>query len=239
MAKILALAASGFGKSTSFGNIPELGIKGLDPNNTFVITATSKPLPFKGSGKSYKIMDPALPPTQDNGNRLISNNGHIVAKAISYILINRPEIKNIVIDDTNYIMQDYYMANAMKRGYDVFKEIGSSMNAIFTAMEGSDTVNFFMLAHYEEFKDTSADTLSYRFKTVGKMVQDYITPEGKFDIVLFGNQTYDEQEKKVNKEYVTNFDGRFPAKSPVGMFKEKYIPNDLGLVEKAIEEYYG
>ena len=36
MAKILALAASGFGKSTSFGNIPELGIKGLDPNNTFV-----------------------------------------------------------------------------------------------------------------------------------------------------------------------------------------------------------
>ena len=70
------------------------------------------------------------------------------------------------------------------------------------------------------------------------MVQDYITPEGKFDIVLFGNQTYDEQEKKVIKEYVTNFDGRFPAKSPVGMFKEKYIPNDLGLVEKAIEEYY-
>ena len=45
------------------------------------------------------------------------------------------------------------------------------MHAIFTAMEGSNTINFFMLAHYEEFKDSSADTISYRFKTVGKMVE--------------------------------------------------------------------
>lgn len=170
MAKILALAASGFGKSTSFGNVPQLGIKGLDPLTTFVITATSKPLPFKGSGKSYKIMNPDIRPTVENGNRLVSNNGHFIAKTISYILMNRPEITNIVIDDTNYVMQDYYMANAMKKGYDTFKEIGASMNAIFTAMEGSNTVDFFMLAHYEEFKDSSGDTISYRFKTVGKMV---------------------------------------------------------------------
>ncbi len=238
MAKVLALAASGFGKSTSFGNVPQLGIKGLDPLTTFVITATSKPLPFKGSGKSYKIINPENPPTVDNGNRLVSNNGHFIAKAISYVLMNRPEITSIVIDDTNYVMQDYYMANAMKKGYDTFKEIGASMNAIFTAMEGSNTVDFFMLAHYEEFKDSSGDTVSYRFKTVGKMVQDFITPEGKFDIVLFGVQSYNEQEKKVTKEFVTNFDGRFPAKSPVGMFENKYILNDLGLVKEAIKNYY-
>lgn len=171
MAKTLVLAASGFGKSSSFGSIPELGIKGLNPKTTFVISATSKPLPFKGSGRIYKIMDPENPPIAENGNRLISNNGHFIAKTISYILMNRPEITDIVIDDANYIMQDYYMANAMKKGYDTFKEIGASMHAIFTAMEGSNTVNFFMLAHYEEFRDSSADTISYRFKTVGKMVE--------------------------------------------------------------------
>lgn len=238
MAKVLVLAPSGFGKTTSIGNIPELNLKGLNPENTFIISATSKPLPFKGSSISYKVMDPQNPPTKENGNRLISNNGLFIAKTISFVITNRPEIANIVIDDSNYVMQDYYMANAMKKGYDVFKEIGVSMNAIFNAMEGSNTINFFMMAHYEEFKDSNEDTISYRFKTVGKMTNDYITPEGKFDIVLFGKQTYDEQNKKVVKEFVTNYDGRFPSKSPVGMFKDLYIPNDLGYVEKMIKEYY-
>ena len=238
MSKVLILAPSGFGKTTSIGNVPELGIKGLDPGNTFIITATSKPLPFRGSERLYKTIDPQLPPTKENGNRLISNNGVFIAKCISYIINNRSEIKNIVIDDSNYVMQDYYMANALKKGYDVFKELGAAMHAIFSAMELSSTVNFYMMAHYEEYKDSNEDTISYRFKTVGKMTTDYITPEGKFNIVLFGKQFYDEQEKKVIKQFVTNFDGRFPAKSPVGMFKELYIPNDLGLVEKAIEEYY-
>jgi hypothetical protein len=238
MAKILILAQSGFGKTTSIGPLPELGITGLDPKSTFIISATSKPLPFRGSNKIYKIVDPLEPPTEENGNRLISNNGFFIAKTITYLLSNRQGIKNIVIDDANYIMQDYYMSNALKKGYDVFKEIGSSMNAIFSVMESSYTVNFFMMAHYEEYKDSNEDTISYRFKTVGKMTQDFITPEGKFDVLLFGKQFYDEQNKKVIKNFVTNFDGRFPAKSPVGMFNELYIPNDLGYVEKAVKAYY-
>lgn len=238
MGKILILAPSGFGKTTSIGNLPELGIEGLNPKETFVISATSKPLPFRGSSKVYKVVDPLSPPTVENGNRLISNSGPFIAKTINFILANRSEIKSIVIDDANYIMQDYYMTNASKKGYDTFKEIGASMNAVFTAMETSSTVNFYMMAHYEEYRDSNEDTISYRFKTVGKMVQDYITPEGKFDVVLFGKQSFDEQTKKISKEFVTNFDGRFPAKTPVGMFKELYIPNDLGYVEKAVRAYY-
>ena len=49
MAKILMLAKSGFGKSTSLGNIPELEIEGLDPKETFIISCVNKPLPFKKS----------------------------------------------------------------------------------------------------------------------------------------------------------------------------------------------
>jgi hypothetical protein len=234
MAKVLILAPSGLGKSTSIGNIPELGITGLKPEETFIISATSKPLPFKGSQKNY----PVGKPNDADIRRYISNDGEKVAAAIKYIIENKKEVINIVVDDSNYIMQDYYMANSLKKGYDTFKEIGKFMDAVFNAMEQTEKINFFMLAHYEEFKDSSADTISYRFKTVGKMVNDYITPEGKFDIVLYGRQSYSEQDKKVTKQFVTNYDGQFPAKSPVGMFKDLYIPNDLGVVKQTIDEYY-
>lgn len=235
MAKVLVLGASGFGKSSSIGKNDLIGIKGLDPKTTFIISATSKPLPFKGSGKMF----PIGAPNDENARRYVSNKGSQIAKAIDHILENRKDITDIVIDDANYVMQDYYMDNAMKKGYDTFKEIGLDFNSIFAAMEKSWDVNFYMLAHYEEFKSSSTDEISFRFKTVGKMVQDYITPEGKFDIVLYGSQSFDETEKKAKKEFITNFDGKFPAKSPAGMFKDVAIPNDLGLVKKAIKEYYG
>jgi len=167
MAKILILAKSGFGKSTSIGKSENLGIKGLNPNETFIITATAKPLPFRSSNKIYKVCNPLNPPSKENGNRFISNNGESVAKVINYIVNNRPEIKNIVFDDSNYVMQDYYMANAMKKGYEVFKQIGYFMDKIFTAMESSHSINFIMMAHYEEYKDSTNDTISYRYKTVG------------------------------------------------------------------------
>lgn len=238
MSKVLILAPSGFGKSSSIGKIPEFNQEGLNPKETFIITVTSKPLPFKGSQSQYKICDASQPPTAENGNRFITNQGAIIAKIINFVSANRPEIKNIVIDDSNYVMQDYYMANSLKKGYDVFKEIGAMMNEIFTAMELQPNMNFFMMGHYEEFKDSSLDTVSYRYKTTGKMTQDYITPEGKFEIVLFGKQTYDHETQKVSKQFVTNFDGQFPSKSPVGMFKDLYIPNDLGFVTKQISNYY-
>ena len=42
---------------------------------------------------------------------------------------------------------------------------------------------------------------------------------------------------EVMKFLKTNFDGQYPAKSPVGMFKDLYILNDLGVVGKAIHDY--
>ena len=69
------------------------------------------------------------------------------------------------------------------------------------------------------------------------MLDSKVTLEGLFTVVLYGKQTWDDKEKKVTKQFVTNFDGQFPAKSPVGMFKDTYILNDLGAVAKAIYEY--
>jgi hypothetical protein len=236
MSKILILAQSGFGKSTSIGSVPEFNIKGLNPSETFVISVTNKPLPFAKSNSLYKICDVNGPPV--NGNRVISNNPDIICKVLSYVSLKREGIKNIIIDDSNYIMQDYYMRNSLKKGYDVFKEIGKFMSDIFESMETNPSMDYYVFAHYEEFKDSNSDTISYRYKTVGNMVNNYLTPEGKFEIVLYGKQTYDESTKASKKVFVTNYDGQYPAKTPIGMFKDLYIPNDLRLVSDAIENYY-
>lgn len=236
MAKILVLAKSGFGKSTSIGAIPELGLVGLNPAETFLISCVNKPLPFRGANKLYKIT------TIDKiaeGNRIITNDAETVAKIINMVAVPQSPFKNIVLDDMNYMSQDYYMKNALKGGWDTPKKIGYNMGLVFDAINTvPEDKNMICLAHYEEYKDKNGDSISYKYKSTGNMVDSYITPEGKFEIVLYGRDRFDEKEKKSIREFVTNHEGVYPAKSPVGMF-DTYIPNDLGLVVASVEEYYG
>lgn len=254
MSKVLVLAESGFGKTSSIGPIHKedfekagikgTEIKGLNPKDTFIISVANKGLPIPQWKKMYNTVPVAEFMAKGVGNRVISNDAIAIAKVIKLVAERRGDINNIVLDDTNYVMQDYYMDKAATTGYDVFKKIGAQMGGIFNAMELVDSTkkNFFMLAHHEEYKNSNFDTISFRFKTVGKMVQDYITPEGKFEVVLFGKQTIEDDGdggKTLKKVFVTNFDGWFPAKSPVGMFHSVYVPNDLGIVADAIREYEG
>ena len=235
MSKVLVLAKSGFGKSTSIGEIPELGIKGLDPKTTYLISCVNKPLPFRGASKKY------VTTTLDNiqqGNRIITNDAKTVAQIITLVGDPASPFKNIVLDDMNYMSQDYYMKNALKGGWDTPKTIGYNMGLVFEAINGvPESKNIICLAHYEEYKDKNGDSISYRYKSTGNMVDAYITPEGKFEIVLYGKAHYDEKEKKSIREFVTNDDGIYPSKSPVGMF-DLYIPNDLGYVVDKIDQYY-
>lgn len=113
------------------------------------------------------------------------------------------------------------------------------MGLIFDAINQiPDNKNMICLAHYEEYKDKNGDSVSFKYKSTGSMVDAYITPEGKYEIVLFGKTSYKEAEKKSVREFVTNDDGVYPAKSPVGMFDELYIPNDLGYVVAKANAYY-
>ncbi len=112
------------------------------------------------------------------------------------------------------------------------------MGLIFDALENvPENKNVICMAHYEEYKDKNGDSISYRYKSTGNMVDNYIVPEGKFEIVLFGKSTFSEEDKKIKKEFITNDDGQYPAKSPIGMLPLS-IPNDLGFVIEKIEEYY-
>ena len=113
MSRILVLAKSGFGKTFSMGQVPELNHIGLDPKETYVISVTSKPLTFPKSRELYKV---AQKGTVATGNRYISNNPEEIATLLEQLL--QSPYKNIVVDDFNYLMQDYYMDNALKGGWD-------------------------------------------------------------------------------------------------------------------------
>lgn len=113
--KALILAKSGFGKSTSIGEIPELGLKGLDPKTTYLISCVNKPLPFRGASSKFKITT-AL--NIGAGNRVITNDAKEVAQLIDLLASPQSPYTNIVLDDMNYISQDFYMKNALKGGWD-------------------------------------------------------------------------------------------------------------------------
>lgn len=248
MAKVLILAKSGFGKTTSLCGRKKFNVEGLNPKETFLIQCANRELPNLGyiliTGYRSDGMD--LANYISKGNRIQVGNidgldkFKIVAQTIE--LLAKSPFKNIVIDDFNYLSQDYYMANAMKGGWDTPKQIGYGMGLIFKAFESIPTreKDLFAMAHYEEYKDKNGDSISYKFKTTGNMVDGYITPEGKFDIILYGKSGWDDSNKKALKEFVTDFDGEYPAKDSIGVLDEcpLYIPNDLGIVKDLINTHY-
>lgn len=237
--KILVLAKSGFGKSTSIGKYineeKNINIKGLNPENTYVISMTTKDLPFPGSRKAYPS---TYPNNIRGGKRVLCKNAQDVLTSLGE-LSKSSKIKNIVLDDFNYIMQDWYMANALSKGWDAPKQIGYFMGLIFDAIESLDALgkNIIVLAHGEDVPQTDG-RLYTKLKTTGKMVDEYITPEGKFNVVLVGSSRYDSASKRVLKEFVTEENETYASPKNGGVPFPTHIPNDLGLVVEQLEAFY-
>lgn len=256
MAKILILAKSGFGKTTSYCGREKLGIKGLDPKETYVIQCIGRSVPnphFKLVDGQIEVADVGKP-TQKLRNANILGTGNRVQvdgltgldrfAAIAEVvkMLKNSPYKNIVIDDFNYLAQDFYMANAMKGGWDTPKQIGYGMGLVFDSFRSfPENKNIICCAHYEEYKDKNGDSISYKFKSTGKMVDEYITPEGKFDIIMFGKVGYDSENKKPIKHFVKEFDGEYPAKDSLGALDSlpDELPNDLSIVTDKLKEVYG
>lgn len=230
---IAVVGDSGSGKSTSMGNIPELNIKGLNPKETFIINVKGKSLPMKGWKNLYSPIDTTKPPTE--GNYLATTNTDLIIKTMNYINTHRPDIKNVVLDDSQYIMSEEFMANALKTGYDKFNKMAKNMyDIINTGISMRQDINFIILTHDDEEDGKS------KIKTLGKMLDDKVNLAGLFTIVLY--TTTKTNMQGTTYHFITNkhIDDRgvhIMAKSPVGMFTEKLIPNDLGLVLEKIEEY--
>ena len=240
MAKILILAPSGFGKTTSWAGREKLGIKGLDPKETYAIQCIGRGVP----NPNYKLCPSNEIKDMAKGNRVQvdSVTGLDRFKRLADLLdaSKQSPSKNLVIPDFNYLMQDYFMNNAMKGGWNTPKEIGFGIGLIFDAMKGyPEDKHIYVCAHYEKTNDNDG-TVTYQMKTTGKMVNEYCTPQGKFDIILYGKQTYNEEEKKAIKTFVKDFDGTFPAKDSIGVLDgmPDEFPNDLALVSEELKKWY-
>lgn len=226
MPGIAIVGKSGEGKSSSYGQIPEIGIKGLDPKQTAVINVAGKDLPFRGWSKSY------TGDIQQKGNYIQTSDANIISQVIKFISDNRPDLKNVVIDDAQYIMAFEFMRRAKESGYNKFADIGVNIAKVVEAARMSrPDLKIYFLWHPE-----SDNTGALKMRTVGKMVDDYLCLEGLFSVILY-TKVERGADNKVKYSFVTNNDGNLPAKSPVGMFQELYVPNDLGLVSEQIDKY--
>jgi len=228
MAKgILVLGESGLGKSTSIGNIPEIGIQGLPPKETVIINPRGKILPFRSKGYTKFDKDHLT------GNHLTTLDAGEIINALRYVNENRPEIKYVVFDDAQYIMASYFMENALVKGekvYTMFRTLAKDMYDLLNIGLGMrDDIVFITMSHSEETRD------GFKMKTIGKMFDQYCTPEGMFSIVLY--TLVKTEGKKVEHFFLTNNDGVHPAKSPSGMFPGLHIPNDMSVVIKYLNEY--
>ena len=220
---ILIIADSGTGKSTA--------IRDLDPKKTFIINVASKGLPFKGWKKNYSLI------TKDNPGGNLSNTSSAagIMKALKHINDNMPHIKNIIIDDFQYMASFEYFDRAKEKGYDKFTDIATNIAAVAkmpTKMR--EDLSVFYLTHPEEINRNGS--VFIKAKTVGKMIDNSLTLEGLYTIVLFG-KVIKQDDGTFLYGFETQTDGDNSCKSPAGMFEERFIPNCLKYVCEKITEY--
>ena len=175
-----------------------------------ILNVASKPLPFRNT------------------------NGLVTVNKATYSMIKgavtSPNRLSYVIDDAQYLMAFESFDKANIAGYTKFTEMAKNYEEMLRTIQ----------------EDTSPDTIVYviqhidtdengkvKAKTLGKMLDQQLTIEGLFSIVLLAKA--DERRHY----FVTQSDGTNPCKSPMGMFDEVEIDNDLKMVDDTIREYYG
>ncbi|WP_294407374.1 AAA family ATPase [uncultured Clostridium sp.] len=188
------------------GSGKSTSMRNFESGEVGIFNVASKPLPFRKK----------LPKLNNAGYK------QIIAG------LSKPKLKTYVIDDSQYLMAFQMFDKAKEVGYNKFTDIALDFrNLIQFIITGvPDDVIVFFLHHTEE-----TDTGKIKAKTIGKMLDNQLTLEGLFSIVLLC-----ETDGQTHK-FITQSDGYTTAKSPMEMF-DLEMDNDLKLVDKTIREYY-
>jgi hypothetical protein len=206
----MILGESGTGKSTSLRN--------LEPARTLLIQTIRKPLPFRSAGWKVKASMKA------DGNIIQTDSAEIIERAMRSLT---QEV--VVIDDFQYMLANEFMRRSDEKGFDKFTDIGRHAWGVLNAATAlADDRRVYILSH------TATDDIGRtKMKTIGKLLDEKITPEGMVTICL----------RTVVRDgsyfFSTQNSGSDTTKSPMGMFEDLLIPNDLAAVDTAICDYYG
>lgn len=177
-----------------------------------LIRVLNKPLPFKGKVDGWKTDD---------------------YQTVMKCLISS-KAKNIVIDDAGYLITNMFMSRHSSAGsgngvFTLYNQIGDHFwNLIQFIIDKVPEEKIVYVIMHED----SDDNGNIRPKTIGKLLDEKVCVEGMFTIVL---RCIVESNKHL---FVTQSADGAVSKSPIGMFEDLTIDNDLLLVEKAIREYY-
>ena len=231
---VAVLAIQGGGKTSSYCNVPSLGISGLDPKSTLLISVNDKELKYKGWRKDYTTIAQSPDKKGYVGNYLATRDYGIINQAL-VAAKSMPNIKAVVIDDANYLMANELIEKVNVTGYDKFTQMAKKFRDM---VENCRTLRrdqvVYIMSHVERTEDPNEP---YRMQTVGKMLHEKLNIQGLFSIVLFMRKE-NKGGGEIEHQFVTSYDGEFNAKSEPDMFKEKYIKNDLALVDAAVRDYY-
>lgn len=221
----ILLGSTGTGKSSS--------IKGLNPKETLVLNVLKKKLPFKGSSALYN---------SENKNLFNIDDYMGAINLLEACDKNALHIKNIIIDDAIYIMRKEYFKRAKEAGYTKYTELAQHFQQLISTCENMrDDINVFFILHSEDVTSDNT-TVGYKVATIGKLLDTQYNPVEVVPMVLYSGIKYDDKGNATYGFYTHRFkEGtvEIPAKSPADMFKQDFIPNDLGIVVKAMNEYYG
>ena len=214
---VLILGDSGAGKSYSLRN--------FTPEEVILLQCIPKMLPFRAKG--WKLNGKELPDgSVQRGNIIRFDAWDAVLDSINRMVLSKNR-RVLVIDDFQVVMQHENMMRAYQTGYQKFTEMADHVwQIIMAATRLPDDFRVYFLAHTEESDG------KIRMKTTGKMLNEKLTPEGYFSIVL-------RAIKKDGKHvFLIKGDDNDTAKAPPDLFPGlTEMDNDLKAVDVAITEF--
>lgn len=211
---VLIIGRSGSGKTYSLKGFNDFS------DSIGVISVEKARLPFKSGIKVARI-----PKYEDSPN--IQTAAQISQARYSFVerAIKSAKCKTIVIDDSQYLLADEFFDRAKENGYQKFTDIALNFRNLIhniNNMGEDDKIVYFL--HHSEDDGAGRE----KVKTIGKMLDEKLTVEGCFDVVIYCR----------DQCFYTQGDGISSAKTPEGMFDSVEIPNDLKFVDDRIREYW-
>lgn len=200
----MAIIVMVYGQS---GTGKSTSLRNFKPEDVCIVNVSGKPLPFKSKHKTFNTDDYMAIDTA----------------------IKKAPAKSIVIDDATYLMTGEYMRTAKVTGYQKFTDMALNY---YTLVKAAAALPDNKIVYFMGHSDTDANG-NEKFKTIGKMLDEKVTLEGMFTIVLKTVVTDGKYQ------FSTRNSGQDTVKTPMGMFSEPLIDNDLAMVDRTIRDYYG
>lgn len=190
------------------GSGKSTSLRNFSKDDLVIYNVAGKPLPFRNGA------------TLNCANNI--GYGKIMAN------IKKAAYKRYVIDDSQYLLCFELFNRVKENGYTKYVDMALHFYQLiqFIIRElPSDCIVYFL--HHVENIDGRI-----KAKTIGKMLDEKLTLEGLFSIVLMADII---DGKHV---FITASNGQNTIKTPMEMFEEERIDNDLKKVDETIRQYY-